>query len=240
VSARWTRPVWRGLGRTARDLAVPATVALGLAGLALLVALTWQFDAGTGPELVANFELGPLGADRIVQRTARRPVEDFVGVQILGRAIGTVDPLEVVVDAYAGPLRIATSTGRFFPNERLQPVRIAFKRPLAAPALRLDLRMRAGVPGAVLYGATRGDAQPPGELALDGRVEFADQDLALRPVHRTTTWAALGRLAAQGPLGPGVAIATAGAASALAGLALVGSAGRAGAAWRASTRRAGP
>ena len=154
----------------------------------LLLAALWTVDVGIGQELDPNFELGPLRPDRVLTQelTVRDP--DMVGVQIAARAEGTISPLLVQADLLAGDTRIATRTLQVFPSSTLQLRRVAFDRPAAIGPVVVKLQAVGGQSGGVAYGATRHDQRPDGDLRLDGRVEFADQDLALRVLHRRSLW----------------------------------------------------
>ena len=158
-----------------------------LAGI-LLLATIWTVEVGTGPELDPNFELGPLGPDRTVEQglTVRAP--DTVGLQIAARAEGTVQPLVVQADLLAADTLIATRTLQVFPSPTLQLRRLAFDRPATSGPMVIRLQAMAGQPGGVVYGATRQNQQPDGVLRLDGQVEFSDQNLALRVLHRRSLW----------------------------------------------------
>ena len=166
-----------------------ATVAALFATTILLQAALWTVEVGTGEELDPNFELGPLRQDRVLaqQVTVRHP--DMIGLQIAARAEGTIDPLELRADLLAADALIATRTLLVFPSRTLQLQRVAFDRPAPAGPVAVRLQVEPGQPGGVVYGATRDDRQPGGVLRLDGRVEFADQDLALRVLHRRSLWA---------------------------------------------------
>ena len=163
-------------------------VALAFLAVVLLLAALWTVDVGTGEELDPNFELGPLGPDRVVAQELTVQVSDMVGVQIAARAEGTLRPLLVQADLLAGDALIATRSLEVFPSTTLQLRRLAFDRPAPPGPVVVRLQARAGQPGGVVYGATRQDRQPGGALRLDGRVEFADQDLALRVLHRRSLW----------------------------------------------------
>ena len=154
----------------------------------LLLATLWTVEVGTGNELDPNFELGPLGPDRVVVQevTVRNP--DMIGLQIAARAEGTVQPLTVQADLLAGGALIATHTLQVFPSATLQLRRVAFDRPAPVGTVAVRLQVKAGQSGGVVYGATRDDQQPGGVLRLDGQVEFADQDLALRVLHQRSLW----------------------------------------------------
>ncbi len=154
----------------------------------LLLATLWTVEVGTGDELDPNFELGPLGPDRVLVQevTVRNP--DMIGLQIAARAEGAVQPLTVQADLLAAETLIATRTLRVFPSTTLQRQRLAFDRPAPLGTVAVRLQVEAGQSGGVVYGATRDDQQPGGGLRLDGQVEFADQDLALRVLHRRSLW----------------------------------------------------
>ena len=131
----------------------------------------------------------------------------MVGVQIAARAEGTLRPLLVQADLLAGNTRIATRSLEVFPSTTLQLRRLAFDRQAPPGLVVVRLQAREGQPGGVVYGATQQDRQPGGALRLDGRVEFADQDLALRVLHRRSLWTARGsprRGSACRPRGGGV------------------------------------
>ena len=155
----------------------------------LLLATQWTVEVGAGDELNPNFELGPLGPDRVLAQelTVRDP--DLVGVQLVARAEGTLRPLLVQADLLAGGALIATRMLQVFPSTTLQLRRVAFDRPAPAGPVTVRFQARTGQPGGIVYGATRQDRRPDGALRLDGRVEFADQDLALRVLHRRSLWA---------------------------------------------------
>ena len=163
-------------------------VAIAFAAAILLLATLWTVEVGTGDELDPNFELGPLGPNRVVVQevTVRNP--DMIGLQIAARAEGTVEPLTVQADLLAGDTLIATRTLRVFPSTSLQLQRVAFGRQAPVGPVAVRLQVEAGQSGGVVYGATRDDQQPGGVLRLDGQVEFADQDLALRVLHRRSLW----------------------------------------------------
>lgn len=154
----------------------------------LLLATLWTVEVGTGQELDPNFELGPLGPDRVVVQevTVRNP--DMIGLQIAARAEGAIQPLTVRADLLAAETLIATRTLQVFPSTTLQLQRVAFDRPAPVGPSAVQLQVEAGQSGGVVYGATRDDQQPGGVLRLDGQVEFADQDLALRVLHRRSLW----------------------------------------------------
>ena len=154
----------------------------------LLLATLWTVEVGTGEELDPNFELGPLGPDRVVAQevTVRNP--DMIGLQIAARAEGTIAPLNLRADLLARDTLIDTRTLQVFPSTTLQLQRVAFDRPAPVGPVAVRLRVEAGQAGAVVYGATRDDQQPRGALRLDGETEFTDQDLALRLLHRRSLW----------------------------------------------------
>ena len=154
----------------------------------LLLATLWTVEVGTGGELDPNFELGPLGPDRVVVQevTVRNP--DMIGLQIAARAEGAVQPLTVRAHLLAAETLIASRTLQVFPSTTLQLQRVAFERPAPVGTAAVRLQVEAGQSGGVVYGATRDDQQPGGVLRLDGQVEFADQDLALRVLHRRSLW----------------------------------------------------
>ena len=154
----------------------------------LLLATLWTVEVGVGNELDPNFELGPLRPDRVVAQEITVQAPDMIGLQIAARAEGTIDPLDLRADLLAGDTLIATRTLQVFPSTALQLRRVAFDR--AAPVGPVAVRLQAlpGQPGGVVYGATREDQQPGGLLRVDGQVEFADQDLAIRVLHRRSLW----------------------------------------------------
>ena len=154
----------------------------------LLLATIWTVEVGTGDELDPNFELGPLGPDRVLTQELHVRGFDMVGVQIAARAEGTIEPLNLRADLLAGETLIATRTLQVFPSTTLKLQRVAFNRPAPAGSAAVRLRVEAGQAGGVVFGATREDQQPDGILRLDGQVEFADQDLALRLLHRRSLW----------------------------------------------------
>ncbi len=190
-----------------RLLAIGGTLALTVVLLAggLSVLRWWSVDAGVGPELEASFELGPLGADRLVAQSLRIDTADLIGFQLLARATGTLAPLTVVAELRVDASPAARTTVRVFPARRLQPVRVLFAAPAGPGRADLRLRQQPGQLGGVLFGATRINRYPDGVLSLDGIATFADQDLAFRPLHRGTAWSALARLAEMGPAAPVVA-----------------------------------
>lgn len=163
-------------------------VAIAFVATILLLATLWTVDVGAGRELDPNFELGPLGPDRVVTQELTVRVPDMVGVQIAARAEGTVRPLIVQADLLAGETPIATRTLQVFPSATLQLLRVAFDRPAPVGPVVVRLQVEAGQAGGVVFGATRDDQQPDGVLRLDRQVEFADQDLALRVLHRRSLW----------------------------------------------------
>ena len=188
-----------------RSLLTPGIVALGLMALMLGVARWWSFDVGEGPEMEAEFELGPLGPDRTVVQTLRAHTDGVVGIQVLARAVGTLEPLTVVAELRAGGAAIAKTTTDVFPAPELQLARFRF--PVSPPAGELEFvaRTASDGPGGVLFGATRSDRYPDGMLLLDGASDFPDQDLAHRPLYHRSTWQALELAAADGPAAPLVA-----------------------------------
>ena len=154
----------------------------------LLLATLWTVQVGTGDELDPNFELGPLGPDRVVAQELTVRAPDMIGVQVVARAEGTVSPIVVKADLIAGDTAIATRMLDVFPSTTFQLRRVAFDRPAPPGPVVVRFQARAGQTGGVVYGATRDDRQPSGALRLDGQVEFADQDLALRLLHRRSLW----------------------------------------------------
>lgn len=163
-------------------------VAAAFATTILLLSTLWTVEVGVGDELDPNFELGPLGPDRVVAQEVTVQAPDMIGLQIAARAEGTLRPLTLRADLLAGETLIATRTLQVFPSMTLHLQRVAFDRPVPAGPVSVRLRVEAGQAGGVVYGATRDDRQPGGVLRLDGRVEFADQDLALRVLHRRSLW----------------------------------------------------
>ena len=195
----------RTVGQGLRPWLAPLLLALALVAGALGLARFWTFDAGAGPELQASFELGPLGPDRTASQTLRSDTDDLIGVQLLARALGTIEPVSLRADLFAGDVPVATTEVQVFQSRSLQALRVLFPLRTGPGMLRLELGMNSRQAGAVIFGATRGDSYLAGALALDGQPVFADQDLALRPVYRRTAWRALGLLAMDGPAGPLVA-----------------------------------
>ncbi len=163
-------------------------VAVAFAAAVLSLAALWTVDVGTGDELDPNFELGPLGPDRVLTQQTTVSHPDMIGLQIAARAEGTVAPLTVRADLLAADTLIASRTFQAFPSTTLQLRRVAFAQPAPVGPVAVRLRVEAGQPGGVVYGATRDDRHPEGGLRLDGQVEFADQDLALRVLHRRSLW----------------------------------------------------
>ena len=163
-------------------------VALAFLAAVLLLATLWTVEVGTGEELDPDFELGPLGPDRVVAQALTVRVSDMVGVQIAARAEGTLRPLMVLADLLAGDTVIATRMLQVFPSTTFQLRRVAFDRPAPPGPVVVRFQALAGQAGGVVYGATREDRQPDGDLRLDGQVEFADQDLALRVLYRRSLW----------------------------------------------------
>ena len=154
----------------------------------LLLATLWTVQVGTGDELDPNFELGPLGPDRVVAQELTVRAPDVIGVQVVARAEGTVSPIVVKADLIAGDTAIATRMLDVFPSTTFQLRRVAFDRPASPGPVVVRFQALAGQAGGVVYGATREDRQPDGDLRLDGQVEFADQDLALRVLYRRSLW----------------------------------------------------
>ena len=154
----------------------------------LLLATLWTVQVGTGDELDPNFELGPLGPDRVVAQELTVRAPDMIGVQVVARAEGTVSPIVVKADLIAGDTAIATRMLDVFPSTTFQLRRVAFDSPASPGPVVVRFQALAGQAGGVVYGATREDRQPDGDLRLDGQVEFADQDLALRVLYRRSLW----------------------------------------------------
>ena len=167
-------------------------VALAFLAAVLLLATLWTVEVGTGEELDPNFELGPLGPDRVVAQELRVREPDMVGLQVAARAEGTLRPLMVQADLLAGDTVIATRMLQVFPSTTFQLRRVAFDRAASPGPVVVRFQALAGQAGGVVYGATREDRQPDGDLRLDGQVEFADQDLALRVLYRRSLWTACG------------------------------------------------
>ncbi len=188
----------------------------------LLLAALWTVEVGTGQELDPNFELGPLGPDRVVVQEVTVRTPDMIGLQIAARAEGTVQPLHLQADLLAGDTLIATRTLQVFPSATLQLWRVAFDRPAPVGPVAVRLQVEAAQSGGVVYGATRDDQQPGGVLRLDGQVEFADQDLALRVLHRRSLWTHVEALV--GDLRPARAVAALTLAAVAAGLGLIATA----------------
>lgn len=147
------------------------------------------------------------------------PTGDLVGLQVLARAVGTTESLDVDVALYSDGQRVSASVLRVFPNLALQRASIRFDGAVPNPRIEAVLTMQPAVQGGVIFGATREDRYASGRLALDDTTPFADQDLALRTVHRRTAWQALGLLANGGPAAYLVAGITLVAIALLAGLA---------------------
>ena len=189
--------------------------------LMLSVARWWSFDVGSGPEMEAEFELGPLGADRTVVQTFRTPTADVVGIQVLARAIGTLAPLTVVAELRAGGNTIATTSTLVFPAESLKLVRFHF--PVRSPVGELEFVARAVIDGSggILFGATRSNRYPDGMLLLDGLSDFPGQDLAHRPLHHRTVWRALELVTTDSPAALVVASISAGVIALVSGMAAV-------------------
>ena len=164
-------------------------VALAFLAAVLLLATLWTVDVGTGEELDPNFELGPLGPDRVVAQELTVRVSDMVGVQIAARAEGTLRPLLVQADLLAGDALIATRSLEVFPSTTLQ-LRRAGVRPSGAAWAGGGASPGPGrtSPEASSTAPPDRTGNPGGALRLDGRVEFADQDLALRVLHRRSLW----------------------------------------------------
>ena len=112
----------------------------------------------------------------------------MVGLQVAARAEGTLRPLQVQADLLAGDTVIATRMLQVFPSTTFQLRRVAFDRPASPGPVVVRFQALAGQAGGVVYGATREDRQPDSDLRLDGQVEFADQDLALRVLYRRSLW----------------------------------------------------
>ncbi|MCY3959348.1 MAG: hypothetical protein OXG65_13780 [Chloroflexi bacterium] len=183
-----------------------------------MLATLWHVEVGVGDELDPNFELGPLGPDRVVAQevTVRNP--DMIGLQIAARAEGTTEPLNVRADLLAADTLVDTRILQVFPSTTLQLQRATFDRPAPVGPVAVRLRVEPEQAGGVVYGATRDD-QWPGVLRLDGRVEFADQDLALRVLHRRSLWTHTEALV--GDLRAARAVATLTLAALAAGLGLI-------------------
>ena len=179
-------------------------------------------EVGTGDELDPNFALGPLGPDRVVLQELTVRVPDMIGVQIAARAEGTLRPLAVRADLLTGETLVATRSLEVFPSTAFQLRRVAFDRPAPAGPVSVRLQVRPDQPGGVVYGATRDDQQPGGALRLDGQVEFADQDLALRVLHRRSLWTQVESLV--GDLRAARAVAALTLAALAAGLGLIAAA----------------
>ena len=167
---------------------VGIAVAALFAAAVLLLATLWTVDVGVGDELDPNFELGPLGPDRVVEQELAVQAPDMIGLQIAARAEGTIEPLNLRADLLAGDTLVATRILRVFPSTTLQLQRVAFDRAARIGPVAVRLQAVPGQPGAVVYGATRDDQQPDGILRVDGQVEFADQDLAMRVLFRRSLW----------------------------------------------------
>ena len=201
---------------------VGVAVAAIFATTVLLLATLWTVEVGVGDELDPNFELGPLGPDRVVAQDVTVRNADMIGLQLAARAEGTIEPLNVRADLLAADARIATRTIQVFPSTTLQLRRVTFHRPAPPGPVAVRLRVEAGQAGAVVYGATRDNQQPGGALRLDGRVEFADQDLALRVLHRRSLWTHVETLV--GDLRAARAVAALALAAFAAGLGLIATA----------------
>lgn len=160
---------------------VAATVATTLATL-------WKVDIGTGADPSHEFELGPMIAGRSVAQTLQVRSTDFLGVQILARAVGTVAPLTVDSELVIDGQPIGSAAIKIFPSTTLQLKRVTFPKTAAQGEAIVRLRVRPGQAGGVAYGATRLNQFPDGGLVVDERVEFTDQDLALRPMFHRSLW----------------------------------------------------
>ena len=158
------------------------------AAVATTLATLWKVDIGTGADPNHEFELGPMIAGRSITQTLEVKNTDFIGVQILARAVGTVAPLtvdsELVVDGHL----IGSAAIKIFPSTELQLRRVTFPRTAAQGEAIVRLRVRSGQAGGVAYGATRLNRFPDGGLSVDERVEFTDHDLALRPMFHRSFW----------------------------------------------------
>ena len=201
---------------------VGVAVAALFAAAILLLATLWTVEVGVGDELDPNFELGPLGPDRVVEQELTVQAPDLIGLQIAARAEGVLEPLNLRADLLAGETLIATRTLQVFPSTALHLHRLAFDR--AAPVGPVTVRLQAlpDQPGAVVYGATREDQQPGSVLRVDGQVEFADQDLAIRVLYRRSLWTHVEALA--GDLRAARAVAALTLAALAAGLGLTATA----------------
>lgn len=201
---------------------VGVAVATLFAAAILLLATLWTVEVGAGDELDPNFELGPLGPDRVVAQevTVRNP--DMIGMQIAARAEGTIEPLNLRADLLVGDTLKATRTLQVFPSTTLHLHRVAFDRADPVGPVAVRLQALPGQPGAVVYGATREDQQPGGILRVDGQVEFADQDLALRVLYRRSLWTHLESLV--GDLRAARAVAALTLTAAASGLGLIAAA----------------
>ena len=186
------------------------------------VATLWKVDIGTGADPNHEFELGPMIAGRSISQTLEVSTTDFLGIQILARAVGTVAPLTVDSELVVNGQPIGSAAMKIFPSKELRLTRVTFPLTYEQGEAIVRLQVRSGQAGGVAYGDTRLNQFQDGGLAVDDRVEFKDQDLALRPMFHRALWTHLVTLAGNvvvaqaialimlcsGSLGVGLGVAT--------------------------------
>ena len=126
---------------------IALVTALLTAAVATTLATLWKVDIGTGADPSHEFELGPMIAGRSISQTLEVSTTDFLGVQILARAVGTVAPLTVDSELVVNGQPIGSAAMKIFPSKELRLTRVTFPLTSAQGEAIVHLQVQSGQAG---------------------------------------------------------------------------------------------